>query len=199
VSHSIKGSLIVSVFIIISSCRAENADAANSVTVRLYSDVQLSTQTLAQAEQEASRIFRQAGIEIVWVQCKPSSSPTDPRCAFPPASKLLAMRIVLKALNAADSIFGMAFLSQEGQGAYGDVFYKSVETLHQQCNASVPRVLGHVMAHELGHLLLGSNAHTEIGIMRPHWFSEQLRAVERGTLFFSPEQARLIRNRLRTV
>jgi hypothetical protein len=199
VSHSTKGFLIFSVLILVSSCPAENADTASSVTVRLYSDVQLSTQTLSQAEQEATRIFRQAGIETVWVQCKPSPSPTDPRCEFPPGSKLLAMRIVPKALNAADSIFGMAFLSQEGHGAYGDVFYESVETLHQQCNASVPRVLGHVMAHELGHLLLGSNAHTEIGIMRPHWFSEQLRAVERGALFFSPEQARLMRNRLGAV
>ena len=122
-SHSTKGFLIFSVLILVSSCPAENADTASSVTVRLYSDVQLSTQTLSQAEQEATRIFRQAGIETVWVQCKPSPSPTDPRCEFPPGSKLLAMRIVPKALNAADSIFGMAFLSQEGHGAHGDVFY----------------------------------------------------------------------------
>jgi Zn-dependent peptidase ImmA (M78 family) len=64
---------------------------------------------------------------------------------------------------------------------------------------SEPRVLRHVMAHELGHLLLGSNAHAEIGIMRPRWFGQQLRAVERGALFFSPEQALLMRNGLGAV
>jgi hypothetical protein len=197
VSHFTKGLLIANLLIVSSSCQAANADAVSSIAVRLYSDVQLSTKTLAQAEQEAVRIFRQAGVETVWVQCKPSPSPSDRRCQIPPGQKFLVLRIVPKALKAADSIFGMAFLS-EGRGTYSDVFYDSVEKLHQECGASVPRVLGHVMAHELGHLLLGSNAHAEIGIMRPRWYGEQLHAVERGTLFFTPEQARLMQYRLST-
>ncbi|PYX01499.1 MAG: hypothetical protein DMG86_10090 [Acidobacteria bacterium] len=177
-SHFTNGLLIANLLIVSSACPAANADSVSSTTVRLYSDVQLSTKALVQAQQEAVRIFRQAGVETVWVQ-------------------FLVMRIVSKALTSAESIFGMAFLS-EGRGTYSDLFYDSVEKLHQECGASVPRVLGHVMAHELGHLLLGSNAHVEIGIMRPRWHGEQLRAVERGTLFFTPEQARLMQYRLST-
>ena len=197
VSHFTNGLLVANLLIVSSACPAANADSVSSTTVRLYSDVQLSTKALVQAQQEAVRIFRQAGVETVWVQCKPSPSPADRRCQIPPSEKFLVMRIVSKALTSAESIFGMAFLS-EGRGTYSDLFYDSVEKLHQECGASVPRVLGHVMAHELGHLLLGSNAHVEIGIMRPRWHGEQLRAVERGTLFFTPEQARLMQYRLST-
>jgi hypothetical protein len=105
------------------------------------------------------------------------------------------LRIVPKALSAADSMFGMAFLAGNG-GVYGDVFFDSVEILHRDCGASIARVLGHVMAHEVGHLLLGSHSHSSIGIMCPSWHSEQLRRVEKGTLFFTPEQARAMRDKI---
>ncbi len=45
------------------------------------------------------------------------------------------------------------------------------------------------MAHELGHLLLGSNSHSGMGIMRAHWQSEELRRLSRGGLWFTNEQA----------
>jgi hypothetical protein len=107
------------------------------------------------------------------------------------------MRIVAKASSAADSIFGMAFLSEtDGRGSYSDVFLDSIQNLHQECGASVGRVLGHVMAHEVGHLLLGTKAHAAIGIMRPHWYGEQLGAISKGSLLFTAEQATLMRKRL---
>jgi hypothetical protein len=31
------------------------------------------------------------------------------------------------------------------------------------------RFLGHVLAHEIGHILSGTNAHSEEGLMRAHW------------------------------
>src|SRR5207302_257847 len=79
VSHFTNGLLIANLLIVSSACPAANADSVSSTTVRLYSDVHLSTKALVQAQQEAVRIFRQAGIETVWVQCKPSPSPADRR------------------------------------------------------------------------------------------------------------------------
>jgi hypothetical protein len=46
------------------------------------------------------------------------------------------------------------------------------------------------MAHEMGHLLLGSNAHAINGIMRAHWESGELSRIAMGTLLFLPEQAK---------
>jgi hypothetical protein len=45
------------------------------------------------------------------------------------------------------------------------------------------------MAHELGHLLLGSNSHASTGIMRAHWQGEEPRRLSRGNLLFTNEQA----------
>jgi hypothetical protein len=52
------------------------------------------------------------------------------------------------------------------------------------------------MAHELGHLLLGSNAHSRQGIMCPDWHGGELQLASTGSLLFSEEQARFMRKRL---
>jgi hypothetical protein len=165
--------------------------------VAVYDDVQLRPDVLSQAQEEATRIFLKAGVTALWIPCKPQAGPIpDSRCQNPAAPRQLALRIVPRAWKGSDSIFGVAFLSEKGTGAYGDVFYDSVEKLHQDWNVSLPRVLGHVMAHELGHLVLGSNAHSRNGIMRPSWHRDELRLVNMGNLLFSFEQAHSIREGL---
>lgn len=59
-------------------------------------------------------------------------------------------------------------------------------------------ILGCVIAHELGHLLLGPNSHSSQGIMQPRWGREQVRQLLTGTLLFTPEQARVLRAEARS-
>lgn len=66
---------------------------------------------------------------------------------------------------------------------------------HQQRYGTDPaKILGYVMAHELGHLLLGRGAHSFTGIMRGGWDRHQILSVEMSSLRFTNEQARLIRS-----
>jgi hypothetical protein len=58
------------------------------------------------------------------------------------------------------------------------------------------QLLGHVMAHEMGHLLLPYGAHSIAGLMRPAWDRSQVRAAAEGLLTFTPDQAALIFERL---
>ena len=76
------------------------------------------------------------------------------------------------------------------------MFYDSVEKLHQDWHVSLSRILGNTMAHEVGHLLLGTNAHSQMGIMRPKWQGQELRRVGMGALLFTPEQGRSIQTKL---
>ena len=58
---------------------------------------------------------------------------------------------------------------------------------------SLEQVLGHAMAHEVGHLLLGSNSHSLRGLMRGKWSPEDLQRAAKGDLLFTPEQAKRMR------
>jgi hypothetical protein len=171
------------------------------VTINVYNDAQLSSQILAQAEEEATRIFRKAGIESIWIDCRSLNTDThpDPECQNPAGPSHLALRIVPWSSESGDAIFGVAFTSAADDGTYADVFYSSAEKLHQECHAGVPKVLGHVMAHEIGHLLLGMNAHSRMGIMRRDWHGPELQRIGMGRLLFSSEQARSMQTKLLSV
>jgi hypothetical protein len=58
-------------------------------------------------------------------------------------------------------------------------------------------MLGHLMAHELGHLLLASTAHSSKGLMRSRWSGADLRLAMRGGLLFDSQQAKRIASNLK--
>jgi len=90
----------------------------------------------------------------------------------------------------------MAFLSADGSGRYCDVFLDGIQQLHTTRHIGFATVVGNVMAHELGHLLLGLHAHSLSGIMRAHWDETELGAASMGRLSFTREQSELMRERL---
>ncbi len=170
---------------------------APSVTIAIYDDVQLSQRVLTEAENEATKVYQRAGIVMSWIECKlKADAQPDLRCQASPSRINLQLRIIRRTSKSSDDIFGVAFLSAEGTGVYSDVFYDSVEKLNRDWHVGLARVLGHVMAHELGHLLLGSNAHSRQGIMCPRWHGEELHRASMGAFLFSPEQSRFMRERL---
>src|SRR5215469_6736856 len=54
------------------------------------------------------------------------------------------------------------------------------------CTIDLPTILGCVMAHEIGRLLLGSN-HSATGIMKAHWGRKPVR--ESRETYFSPSNS----------
>jgi hypothetical protein len=54
----------------------------------------------------------------------------------------------------------------------------------------IPIILGCVIAHELGHLLLGSNGHSDRGIMQSQWEPRQVKQLLTGSLLFTTEQSK---------
>jgi hypothetical protein len=57
--------------------------------------------------------------------------------------------------------------------------------------------LGAVMAHELGHLL-GSDGHSDSGIMQPRWDQQQAHQIRRGALLFTYDQSKIMRDAARS-
>jgi hypothetical protein len=54
-------------------------------------------------------------------------------------------------------------------------------------------LLGTVIAHELGHLLLSTNSHSALGLMRANWSSKELWAVEHRAMYFSSSESERVR------
>ena len=125
------------------------------------------------------------------------SSIADPGCheGFGPTH--LTLRIVAQATTLRYATLGAAYPSSEGTGVYSDVFYDRIQRLSLQDRRVSPScILGHVLAHEIGHLLLGLNAHSVTGIMRTRWREHELAQAAMGALLFLPEQGKLMRARL---
>ena len=69
-------------------------------------------------------------------------------------------------------------------------------TLGTPAMRTLEDILGHAIAHEVGHILLPGNAHTISGIMKAKWNLDDWAEAQRGALFSTPEQAKLMRREL---
>lgn len=88
--------------------------------------------------------------------------------------------------------------NREGYSSHAYVFYHKIQEFARGVTVSRPELLGMVFAHEIGHLLLGSNSHSPRGIMRSSWSGRQaLDEINQGRVYFTPEQAESIRGSLR--
>jgi hypothetical protein len=158
------------------------------ITVLVNDSASVKAGVLKRAETEASRLFRPARIEIRWVRCGETAA-----CRRPPRADEFVLHIVPNGKTHGDFVFGEAFLGPDGRGKYVDVFFDRVREI-QDINTGA--LLGAVAAHELGHLLLGSGAHSLTGLMVPIWRAESLRKIGIGNLAFTTEQKLSMRNRL---
>jgi hypothetical protein len=168
------------------------------VTVSVHNDADIPVGVLRQAESEASRIFLQSGIEIRWLNCSPpqvfAQHPSD--CAVARFPRYLQLRIVKHSLNLNEFTMGIAYLSADGIGCYADLFYNRAQQIQESSQISTAIILGHGIAHEIGHLLLGSNSHASTGIMRARWQFSDLASANEGRLLFSALESQEMRNKL---
>jgi hypothetical protein len=78
-------------------------------------------------------------------------------------------------------------------GGYITVYYDRVQEIAKRVNDCVWCVLGHTLAHEIGHLLLPAGSHSKTGVMREEPLREEWRKVEMGVLLFTKQQAEAMR------
>ena len=167
----------------------------SEVTIAVYDQSRLPPSVLETAGAEVKRIFRTSGIPVSWIDCSAHLEFQD-ACDIDPDGQFLILRILPQGHASTDLVFGQAFLGPDGFGRYADVYFNQLERLHDVYGFNLSRLLGAIAAHELGHLLLGSGAHSVSGIMTPIWEGNQLAHVQAGALVFLPQQSHQIRKRI---
>jgi hypothetical protein len=185
---------------IIASASAPRGAAASELIVSVYNDAGVPVDVLVSAETIASRIFREAGLHVNWLQCSGSGEQVSvASCVEVVVPMHLHVRIRPRSRNLASSILGVSYQSEDGSGCYSDIFLTPIIHLHDISGREVGALLGHVMAHELAHLLLGTNSHSATGIMRAQWHEEDLCSAGKGELLFTEQQSQVMRRRLSSV
>jgi hypothetical protein len=162
------------------------------VTVRLFDSYGVRTADLHSATAVTSATLERAGVRPVWVNCV--ALPRPPRCAasLEPGELIVRFRPSPQESTWA-IVLGNAMVDSEvHQGTVATVYPDRVEALSQASKTSAARLLGRTMAHEIGHLLLGSD-HAKHGIMRARWTAVELRFDTRGDWVFSDGEAAAMR------
>jgi len=194
--HRILPAFVLSAIVACSVGAAQESFGQNQpVNISVFSDVLIPELVMALAEQRASQIFFSAGVDVVWINCIHGRSTTpDHECNKSYGSRDLVLRITSHVSSAtSDAAFGVAWLAADGSGRYADVFWNRAQELCTNSNADLAQILGNVMAHEMGHLLLGMNSHSVTGLMQARWRGGELHRVAMGTLLFSSDQAERMR------
>jgi len=182
------------------------AEQTAKITVIVYNYAATHAQVLAQAQREADRVFEHARVAIEWLDCPLSAKDTF----FPPACRVhtgpltLEVRLLPKAMaehwpKIAHEL-GFAIIPGDGGVAtIANVFTDEVEQLansFRRATLEPGSLLGLVVTHELGHLLLG-DSHSPSGIMRANWFRGELMLIARGIIAFTPVEAEKMRCNIR--
>lgn len=175
---------------------AWTAEPASRVTVFTYNYAALPSGVLSETPAEVGRIFHSAGIEILWLECP--WSPAQPGCLVRPGQAWLVLRLlpVEMASRAREcgGCLGWA-MRDAGKdfGIFANVNCTGAEALANRRRLPQSVILGHLITHELGHLLLGSGSHAIAGIMHNPWGRHDLELIGRGGLYFLPAEAKRMR------
>jgi hypothetical protein len=92
--------------------------------------------------------------------------------------------------------FRRSIYRQPGKGTYIKLYYAHLAEPNAHLPLGEGELWGCVIAHGVGHLLLGTDSHSHEGIMQGHWEDPQLREAGKGNLQFTPSQAGLMREHL---
>ncbi len=157
-----------------------------SVLLYLANHAGASSNVVVSAKLEVIRIYREIGVKVIWTE-QATSRPNDP------------LIIIIRETGqwvGPPAALGVAMRGTDSPGRVAYVFYDRVQPLAVKHQMSDGSLLGVVIAHEAGHLLLPYGSHSPSGLMQADWDEGQFFLARAGLLRFTAQQAELIRARL---
>ena len=169
------------------------------VVIRTYVQSAAVVETAAVLS-TAAGVLEGAGVTVTWVSCDAVFVRRDENpCLAPLAANELAVRFIPVSplpgqgmVTLGDSLVD----TRLGSGSLATIYVDRVVALAIRCGIDMPTLMGRAVAHEVGHLLLGTAAHAPSGVMRAAWSQKALRGAD-GDWTFTEADARVIRDRVR--
>ena len=194
------------------SATAAAAETVPAITIHVRNCAGVAPRILAEAEQVASVIFRKSGVQVRWADsalAENSQANGEGPNAFTLADIQLSIfpNVMSDGLGLPNTVMGLA----PGTGSDRRVVYvfngkvtalfwkisSNYSRRDMEVRISLGQILGHAIAHEVGHLLLNQQVHSPHGIMRGEWDLTDLGDAARGLLLFTREQAGILQSEVR--
>ena len=181
--------IAIGVLVTARSVIAAPSDAA-TITLWVLNQAKVPDAVLLRAQAQTTRIYSSAGITVRWRDRLEMS--TQPH---------FIVNITTNPLNgrgdiSSSGVMGMAPGLKEAHGMHAWAFYATIQAFAALHGLDAGSLLGHVIAHEIGHLLLRNNSHSQTGLMRAGWDKLQVTRLAACVLTFTPKESALIRSRL---
>ena len=164
-----------------------------TLSVRVYDLSGLKPAERAAAMSIAVDTLKDAGVTMTWIDCSRIDDQLPPPCVALLDPREVVLRIQHRTERGAH-ILGSAVVKDDGPGVLASVFAASIADRAVKSGVPMTTIMGRVTAHEIGHLLLGSNSHGPHGLMRASW---DVRWPHPSDWKFSREDAAAIRSRMR--
>jgi hypothetical protein len=175
---------------------ATAAFAGQSMNVAVCNLSQVSGTVIEHAQAEAAYVFRNIDVEIHWMDCGAEVGAQDPGIRPDYIVRVQLGGKIAKPGPVSLEAMGRAFMDETGYGFMVDTYYGAINDLIVRFPlAGSDQLLGVVIAHELGHLLIGAG-HRPNGIMRASWGKEEMEALNRRHLKFNDWERATILHKL---
>jgi hypothetical protein len=167
--------------------------AREPLPIKLFNDAGVGDDVLHQAKEEAAWLLKLTCLDLTWVPCLVVSRSNLTPCQAPVRAIELHILSSPGTNDFSEEAMGIA-IPHLGTGDHAGVFLSRVRQIAAR-NAGiidVGNLLGYVMAHEIGHVLLRSTTHSSEGLMRAEFRPADLKKAGQRQLKFTPEQAEAI-------
>jgi len=138
----------------------------------------------------ARDVLAMASVDVAWTVCGRGECPTPD----PAALKVRIVQSPGAGGRAPRQRLGDALVDRRTRrGVLATVFADRTERLAGDLGIDHQALLGHTIAHELGHLLLATTTHSKVGLMREAWSREELIGTRSADWVFAPRDVAAIR------
>ena len=198
----------VAIALAIGSCEGvapgnELPDETECLRLRVYDQADVPIGILGRALGETSRILAASGIKTVWDIRDANSPENESRSmdfsAFsmdPSVDTRHFLLVRFVRIGSSDPRHNaLAFsLPAARYGAHVTVYFDRAEEVSLVVPPRLPKILANILAHEIGHVLLGSGGHSDSGIMKAVWTRADYQRIAAEYLKFLPQEAVAMRN-----
>jgi hypothetical protein len=158
---------------------AGDAGKTSKPVVRVCLNPGTNTPMFYRGEGAATQLLKQAGVRIEWQK--------DEHECVPAAHDIV---VSVKLATPGDLHPGALAYALPFERTRIVLFYDRV--LNTLGPSGVPSLLGHVLAHEIVHILQGTDQHASSGVMKSHWDAHDYADMQRRGLRFTHEDIALI-------